>query len=183
MRRGVLLISCVICWSLGLSQMPFGQQPKLVVQLGHVSDVTGLVFSSDGRLLASCGRDDTVKLRDVATGRELRTFPRQNDAQSSVAFLLQDVLAGRSPKPEAGQELEKIDRRQPTMGIVAVSNLHAEAASRSGRTDRRTATVTVEVADNTGELALGVNRYADRRYDLNYAAPDVLDIGAAAPKG
>ena len=33
--------------------------------------------------------------------------------------LLQDVLNGKSPKPKAGQELEKIDRRQPKVEIVS----------------------------------------------------------------
>ena len=51
--------------------------------------------------------------------------------------LLQDVLNGNSPKPKAGQELEKIDRRQPKVEIASTVN-----------TDKRTTTVTIEVADN-----------------------------------
>ncbi len=51
--------------------------------------------------------------------------------------LLQDVLNGNSPKSKAGQELEKIDRRQPKVEIALSAN-----------TDKRTTAVTIEVADN-----------------------------------
>ena len=51
--------------------------------------------------------------------------------------LLQDVLNGKSPKPKAGQELEKIDRRQPKVEIVSSTNA-----------DKRMATVVIEVTDN-----------------------------------
>lgn len=35
--------------------------------------------------------------------------------------LLQDVLNGKSPQPKAGQELGKIDRRQPTVEIASIN--------------------------------------------------------------
>ncbi len=62
--------------------------------------------------------------------------------------LLQDVLAGKSPQPKAGQELEKIDRRQPKVEIASINGQNkAETIS----TDKRTANVVVEVTDNTSE--------------------------------
>lgn len=41
---------------------------------GHGKSVTQVAFSSDGRLLASSGTDNTIKIRDVRIQRELRTL-------------------------------------------------------------------------------------------------------------
>ena len=43
-------------------------------QIGHASDVTAAAFSPDGRTALSGSGDKTLKLWDVATGQELRTF-------------------------------------------------------------------------------------------------------------
>jgi WD40 repeat protein len=41
---------------------------------GHGKGVTDVAFSRDGKLLASSGTDNTIKIWDVATGSELRTL-------------------------------------------------------------------------------------------------------------
>ncbi|MGL4503085.1 MAG: WD40 repeat domain-containing protein, partial [Planktothrix sp.] len=43
-------------------------------------------FSPDGQTLASCSRDNTVKLWQVKTGREIRTLPGHTRATCAVAF-------------------------------------------------------------------------------------------------
>jgi WD40 repeat protein len=43
------------------------QKPELVVQKGHTEDVTAVVFSADGTLLATGSQDDTIKLWDTGT--------------------------------------------------------------------------------------------------------------------
>lgn len=62
------------------------QAPELIVQSGHSGPVTAVAFSADGRWLASGSEDTTVKIWDVRSGRELRTFAGHARDVSSVAF-------------------------------------------------------------------------------------------------
>jgi WD40 repeat protein len=59
---------------------------ELVPQTGHAGTVTDITYSPDGLLLASAGVDFTVKLWDVATGRELHTLLGHVDDVRNVAF-------------------------------------------------------------------------------------------------
>jgi WD40 repeat protein len=53
---------------------------------GDQNVVWALAFSADGRLLASGGFDETVKLWDVATGQERATLRGHTDQVRAVAF-------------------------------------------------------------------------------------------------
>jgi WD40 repeat protein/serine/threonine protein kinase len=66
---------------------------ELCVLEGHRASVTCVAFSADGKRLASGGRDQTVKIWDVVTGREVRTIDAkvkvespQADEVTSLAF-------------------------------------------------------------------------------------------------
>ena len=48
--------------------------------------VSGVAFSPDGRLLASCGSDDVVRLWDPVTGAERRTLTGHTGRVNGVAF-------------------------------------------------------------------------------------------------
>jgi WD40 repeat protein/tRNA A-37 threonylcarbamoyl transferase component Bud32 len=54
--------------------------------LGHALPVRHVVFSRDGRLLASCGEDHTVKIWEVAGGRVLHTCRGHADVVVAAAF-------------------------------------------------------------------------------------------------
>jgi len=62
------------------------QTPQLVVETGHTGPVNSVAFSPDGRTLASASLDHTIKLWDVASGRELRTLDGHARTVRSVAF-------------------------------------------------------------------------------------------------
>ncbi|MCX7914660.1 MAG: hypothetical protein N2511_08785, partial [Thermodesulfovibrionales bacterium] len=79
------LISLLFVLLLPLSSFGFNK-PEVFLQLGHGDHVTSVAFSPDGRFIASGSSDKTVKLWEVSSGREIRTFSGHNGFVNSVAF-------------------------------------------------------------------------------------------------
>ena len=53
---------------------------------GHNSALQVVAFSSDGKIIATGSEDNTAKLWDVATGKEILTLPGSVGGVTGVAF-------------------------------------------------------------------------------------------------
>src|SRR5438128_2523394 len=84
-RPGLLI--AVLCTCQLAGQRVLGQELKARATLrGHTQSLCSVAFSADGKTLASGSQDKTVKLWDVATGRQNATLQGHTGYVSSVAF-------------------------------------------------------------------------------------------------
>jgi len=67
--------------------------PDVFVQLGHSENVNAVAFSPDGKLALSGSRDKTLKLWEVSSGREIRTFKGHSSSINAVVFSPDGKLA------------------------------------------------------------------------------------------
>lgn len=64
----------------------FAQTPELMIPRGHAENVSLIAISPDNKLLASGSWDKTVKLWDIANGKELKTLGNFPSWVKSIAF-------------------------------------------------------------------------------------------------
>jgi len=78
-------LGIIFMLSASSSAVSVTDKPEIFVQLGHQSDVRAGSFSADGKYLATGSKDRTVKLWDVASGSEIRTFAGHTSEITAVA--------------------------------------------------------------------------------------------------
>jgi WD40 repeat protein len=108
---------------IGITACACGTRPRV-----HKERVSTVTFSPDGKLLATASWDDTVRLWEAATGKEIRTLPHKSHVLS-VAFspdAKRLVSAGwdvamRLWDVDTGKEIRSLTGHQDTVLCVAFS--------------------------------------------------------------
>lgn len=83
MRIKSLTILCSLFFILSFSSNAIAQRPELVLQTGHSIAVRTVAFSPNRKILASAGREGTIKLWNLVDGTELRSLKGHTKALSS----------------------------------------------------------------------------------------------------
>lgn len=107
-------------------------QPSLKLRAtlqGHSNRISSMAFSSDGRTLATVGRDQTVKLWDLASGKERATLRGQMGSLSAVAFSGDDLTVAYASvdqiklwNPVNGQQRANLMGHTNQIATVTFSN-------------------------------------------------------------
>lgn len=98
-RVVVIGLALLVCTAVGqAAHAPeLRLRPELVLQTGHTMRVNCLSFGPANRWLASGGADNTIKIWDVASGRELRALTGHSGWVNALAISpVGDVLASGS---------------------------------------------------------------------------------------
>ena len=128
-----------------------GDKPELILQSGHTKSANAVAFSPDNRWLASGGKDDVIKIWDLANGNVLRTLYGHtsnvnalavspdgkllasgsgdiNDERDLGAFTQGGVVGGSQDNTvriwsvQTGQELQVLRGHELPVAAVAFSN-------------------------------------------------------------
>ena len=88
---------------------------------GHTSKIRGIAFSSDGRLLVSVSTE-TMRVWDVNTGTELKSFPSLQDKHAQlVPFILKSKELNKAYLPNRRDDVHSVIFSEDAKHIVSSS--------------------------------------------------------------
>jgi WD40 repeat protein len=61
-------------------------QPRLVLPVGHTQTINSAVFSPDGKLALTASWDNTARLYELSTGKELQVLSGHTNHVNSAVF-------------------------------------------------------------------------------------------------
>ncbi|BAT51983.1 WD-40 repeat-containing protein [Nostoc sp. NIES-3756] len=147
---------------------------------GHRDLISSVVFSRDGRNIASASADKSVKIWDAVTGEELATFKGHSDRVVSVAF----SPDGRTiASASAGKSVKLWNR---STGSITTLNGHRKSVNKvafspDGRTiASASADNTVKLWDTArGKLIITFNGHSDKVISVAFS-PNGRTIASAS---
>lgn len=141
----VLLMAVVInlISATGFGQSPTAGEkhfiPELVIQTGHTSLVNSVAFLRDGKTVASAGGDNSIKLWDIETGRQVKSLTGHTRYVLSVAVSRNGTLVSGGLdntinlwNVETGQLIRSLQGHTSVIYSVAFSPDGKTVASGSG---------------------------------------------------
>lgn len=160
-KRGIRVPSPTRQTSASITPATPGDKPALILQTGHTKSANALAFSPDNRWLASGGKDDVIKIWELATGNVLRTLyghtsnvnalavspdgkllasgsGNTNDKRDLGTFTQGGVVGGAEDNTvriwsvQTGQQLQVLRGHELPVGAVAFSNDGHSLTSVSG---------------------------------------------------
>ena len=117
-------------------------QPQLVVQLGHARNVLSVAYAQDGQTALTGSDDQTARLWDIVTSKEIRRFEGHSDAVHSVAISVdgQAVLTGSTDttarlwNTATGAEIRRFEH---PAAVTSVAFSHGGEQVLTGSQDRK----------------------------------------------
>ena len=131
---GILTQSTRLCWSLKLWDL--GRRRPLLFLYDRTadpddpeSDVVAVAVTPDGKRAVSASEDQTLKVWDLASGRELRTLTGHSDSVTAVAVTPDGQRAISASKDQtlkvwdlaSGRELRTLTGHSDSVKAVAVT--------------------------------------------------------------
>lgn len=86
MKKNYLLLLILSCILLKTSLTAQVMKLETALQKGHSEAVKTIQYSPDGKYLASAGRDKSIILWQLATGRQIRSFLGHSSTINTIAF-------------------------------------------------------------------------------------------------
>ncbi len=132
--------------------------------VGHTKPVSGVAFSRDGRLLLSWSQDDTLRLWDIAMGRDLERFKSPVKARCGLF----------SPTARYALTLGSTDKEPPRLWDVASGAELRKLAGHAGVFDAAFATDDRHVLTAESETGQQGSVVTVRRWEVETGKDEVL---------
>ena len=167
------------------AQVDRAMTAELTFSEGHTGRVLGVAISADGKLLAVAEEGHgPLQLRDVASGRVLRTLDNASGSLDTLSFSADGRLIVSARSDRIRREAEAVARifekvENGSVQIV-VSPAHRFENDRNPREDRRLATTLwLQKADRSVDATPDVEERARLLSSLGFGVLDALHLALA----